>query len=298
MATNNSINNSTLVTTYNSSDTWNKNSRSQFIEVYIFQGGGGGASGRKGVSTTSGGGGGGSGCGGIRFASPATSFGNSETVTVGASANGGGAQASDLTNGINGTAANSSTFGNINTGINSASNGGTTSTATGGIASINSVQYQYATIVSVAGITGGTGNIVGGSTPVSVTSGIYLVCTPGGGGAGYDLVTVRAGGAGGTINKFTGAADPLILGGTAGTESGTINGGDGNPTPTSGGLLTGGTGGGGGGGPKAGTTVGNGGNGGSPGGGGGGGSGGISTVSSSGAGGTGSAGRIIVIEHF
>lgn len=286
----------TKITTYDASDTWTKSTSppSIYIEVIGFNSGGGGGSGRKGTSTASGGGQGGTGGGGWYYQGPESVFGATETVTIGGTSNGGAAQAGDLTDGNNGAAINQSAFGNMLGYLPTApASGGTTTSAANGQAGRLITPYQSAN----AGISGGGlgNNTAGGNA--SVVAGSYFSGTGGGGGGGYDLVVERAGGTGATFFKFD-ASTTLIAGGTAGTESGTINGGNGNVPLSTGGMITGGTGGGGGGGPKAGTTVGNGGNGAIPGGGGGGGSGGISGTSSSGAGGTGARGRIIVIEHF
>lgn len=296
MATNNAINNSSKVTKYTSSDTWNKDSRTKFIEVFGWSSGGNGASGRKGSNTAAGGGGGGAGGVAFYFRAPAQSFGNSETVTIGATIPGASAQASDATNGVNGSAVNPSTFGNITTQAPTASSGGiTTGAAGGGGARVSFI--HFVSVVSATG--GGTGQNTVGLAPANYgsTTNTFLNCGGGGGGAGYDTGTVRVGGNGSSALKIDGST-VLVAGGTGGSESISINGGAGNPTPSSGGIMTGGSGGGGGGGPSAGTVAGIGGNGGTPGGGGGGGSGGITTVASSGAGGDGARGEIWVVEYF
>ncbi len=89
-------------TTYTVADspaTWNKDPRTQMVTVYINAGGGGGGSGRKGLNTAGGGGGGGAGGGGIYCTQPASVFGNSETIIIGAGGTGGASQSTDSTNG-------------------------------------------------------------------------------------------------------------------------------------------------------------------------------------------------------
>lgn len=288
-----------LVTTFDASGTWTKstNPPTKLVDVYIFGGGGGGGSGRRATSTTSGGGSGGSGGGGYFFSAPATFFDTSETITIGATSNGGAAQSADNTNGNPGAAPNQSTFANVGQTVAGTSKGGTTGTI-GVSGQPRSGAYTYLS-GAILFANAGNGSQQVGSTPAAPTANqvSYLSGTGGGGGSGYDTVTVRTAGAGGSLYRFNGST-VILAGGTAGIETGTIDGGNGNPPPSTGGLIMGGSGGGGGGGPSAGTTAGKGGNGAIPGGGGGGGGGGINGTANSGAGGTGAQGRIIVIEHF
>ena len=72
MVTNNSINNSTLVTTFLSSGTWNINPRTSVVQLFIFSGGSGGGSGRQGLSGSASGGSGGGGGGATSLMVPAT----------------------------------------------------------------------------------------------------------------------------------------------------------------------------------------------------------------------------------
>jgi len=284
----------TKITTYTSSGTWTKDPRTSYVRVIGWGSGGGGGSGRKGASTAAGGGGGGAGGSGIYFDGPASYFGSSETVTIGALSAGGAAQTVDLTDGIAGSLQNVSAFGNYTTKAGTTAGlGGNTLTANGG--SVGTGAGYTPPIVS-PGAGGGGRNVTGNSATTLGSSGTYLCGSSGGGGGGYDVGSKRTGGTGASfvdVNSVT-----LLAGGIAGDESGNINGGNGNPSLTTGAVVMGGTGGGGGGGPFAGTTAGNGGDGAIPGGAGGGGGGGISTVSNSGAGGNGARGQITVIEFF
>jgi len=294
MATNNAANGFNKITTYTSSDTWNKDPRTKFVTVWGWNSGAGGASGRKGSTAAAGGGGGGPGGGGFYYTGPADVFGNSETVTIGATVTGASAQSTDATNGINGSAANSSSFGNMTLPASGIALGGTTTSAGSGSST------SYVNFVSLTSMgTGGTGrqNAADAGTAMGTSSNRFMCGTGGGGGGGYDNAINRVGGAGGAFLKAD-ASTVITAGGIAGNEGTTINGGTGNIPTTSGGILMGGTGGGGGGGPTVGTTAGNGGNGAVPGGGGGGGSGGITAVANSGAGGNGARGQITVIEFF
>ncbi len=288
---------SSLITTFTSSGTWTKDSRTQFIRVIAFNSGGSGASGRKGATTASGGGGGGGGGSGFSCYGPASIFGNSETVTIGALTAGALAQSLDLNNGINGAAPNATSMGNLGPMTNGlvASTGGTTTNGSGGSGGLT---------INTGGSgassgSGGAGRNLAGTSPTTynTANGVNFTGGGGGGGGGYDTVTERTGGIGCGWFKFDGSTT-LLAGGTAGLESVTINGGPGNIPLTSGGIITGGSGGGGGGGPSVGTTPGTGGDGAEPGGAGGGGGGGISAVADSGVGGSGAKGRLIVIEYF
>lgn len=298
MATNNAINNSSKVTTYTSSDTWTKDTRTKWVEIYAISGGGGGGSGRKGTSTAAGGGGGGNGGNGFYWTAPANFFGNSETVTIGGTANGGIAQTTDATNGNPGTANNVTSFGDLDTNSGAGAAGGTTGSVSGGTGS-----NSFSNLTLNAGLSGPQGRATTGSNGGSLTlanATFYFIGSAGGGGAGADAVTERVGGNGGSVLDRSIAT--IISPGAGGLESTGINGGNGNISVITGGLMTGGTGGGGGGGYSVGaggaTAGGNGGNGGIPGGGGGGGGGGIDAVANSGAGGSGARGQIIVIEYF
>jgi len=297
---------SILVTTFNSSGTWTKSTSppTKYIEVFGFNSGGGGASGAKRTSTASGGGGGGAGGGGFYFNGLATAFGATETVTIGATSNGGAPQTVDNASGNHGSAINVSSFGNMIGYLptNVAIGGGASGTTPPALPGVINTPWGIPNLGSNAldnyFPTGGPGSVLGGQsgfwTPAAV---LYLSGTPGGGGAGYDVGTPRSGAAGLAFVLIDGST-PILAGGTAGFEPTGVNGGNGNTPLTSGGIMMGGTGGGGAGGPSIGIIPGIGGNGGIPGGGGGGGGGGIAGIASSGAGGNGARGQIIVIEHF
>lgn len=294
-----------LVTPFLTSGTWTKNANTINVTVIGWNGGGGGGSGRQGSTAASGGGGGG-GCGGSFYLSrPASFFGNSETVTIGAGGAGGLTQGSAASNGNSGGASNVSSLGNLfvppPSGTAGSGGGGTTSagTAGGGIGCITDLTAYIAnTLQSGAGsnLSGAAGN--SSNTTSTTNQPLNISPTGSGGGGGGDTATNRSGGIGGAILSLGLVGQlTLLAGGTGGLESGTINGGDGNPGFTTGGIITGGTGGGGGGGQKSGLVAGTGGKGGLPGGPGGGGGGSI-TGTTSGIGGAGGNGKIIVIEYF
>jgi hypothetical protein len=304
MVINNAINRASKVTTYTSSDTWTKDVRTNWVKVMVFPSGQGGGSGRRGLTTVSGGGGGGCAGNGSYYEGPSSVFGNTETVTIGGTSNGGSAQTVDDTNGNPGNAANVSTFGNITTYVSaSVPGGGTTTNAAGGLGSgLGTTFWLISAGPAGPNTNGGTGRNIAGSSSITgmveASSGggtSPLGGASGGGGGGADSVTERSGAAGQGFTNRTGTV--ITAGGTAGLESTIINGGDGNPMATTGGLYSGGTGGGGGGGQKSGVVAGNGGTGGIPCGSGGGGGGSLNGTNS-GAGGNGARGQIIVIEFF
>lgn len=291
-----SVNSSLKITTYETSDspaTWTKDARTKVVEVYGWGGGGGGASGRKGTTALSGGGSGGGAGGAVYFKAPASFFGPTETVIIGAGGTGGVARSADNTSGANGAVGTLSRFGtNITTANSSISLAGSTANVGGAVG----VAYSNFAAISTTGPTSGAGSItLGGTGGAATTNTMPFLPTGGGGGGGGDTAVTRLGGPGGSRTG-------IINGGIAGNEATIINGGNGNVPLSTGGILVGGTGGGGGGGYRNGasgnTTAGNGGTGAIPGGGGGGGGGGISGVANSGAGGNGGNGRVIVIEYF
>lgn len=308
------------LTKFTSSGTWNKLPTTKSVTVFVLNGGSGGGSGRQAGSTASGGGGGGAPGGGLVYNILSEFINSSETITVGAGGNGGSAQASINSNGNPGSTGGLSTFG-ANIGVdftNAATGGGAGGTATiaaGGNAVWSNITWSsfflYGTSSNATTLFGGTsgnGTNTGGGTALGSpsTSSVNAVIPggSGGGGAGADSITIRSGGVGGQIFRLGSTANsnqqalttPYIVGGTGGTESGTINGGDGNPaTNTLSGRVTGGSGGGGGGGQSVGSVSGKGGNGGIPCGAGGGGGGSIDGTSS-GAGGNGARGEVWVYE--
>lgn len=288
-------------TTYNTSDSpalWTKDARTVRIQLFMWAGGGAGASGRKGTTAASGGGGGGGAGSTVFIDAPASFFGPTENVVIGAGGTGGISQTTDATNGIQGSLGGNSSFGNIVAQGGSRGNAGATGTATGGIVrehlSINGFINLYGN--------GGTGNQAASANASDIpVGGVSLLPSGGAGGSGANSTTERQAGNGGNIQNS--ALTNLVVGGIGGLESTGINGTAGNPgLTTTGQIPTGGSGGGGGGGYSTGaggnTTGGTGGNGAVPGGGGGGGGGGISAVANSGAGGNGGDGKVIVIEYF
>lgn len=299
MATNNAINNSVLITTFNSSGTWTKNSRTQYVRVYGWGGGSGGGSGRRATSTTAGGGAGGTGGMAITCEGPAIFFNTTQTVTIGAGGAGGAAQTTNSTDGHTGAVGSTSAFGSVirATVATSPTAAGTNGTAAGQFG--GGFLFYILTNTLGGGDSGGDGNLTAGVTPTAIFTGYGS--TSGGGGGGADSVTPRLGGAGGSFTSSD-SSFTVLAGGTAGDPSGTINGGNGNAQAsslgvTSGAIPTGGTGGGGGGGQSGGASAGTGGNGGFPGGGGGGGGGSLNGTAS-GTGGNGANGFIIVVEFF
>ncbi len=292
---------STKITIYNLADTgttWTKDAKSQVIEVFAWAGGGGAGSGRKGTTTASGGGGGGGPSGFAFYKAPASFFNATETVTIGDGGTGGNAQTTDANDGNPGNPGNVTTFGNIKALPGNFGLGGTTLTANGGS---NLLSSSFNVTPAVGSGAGQGRNTTGASgTNIGQINGFSSLPTAGGGGGGANTLSQQQGGSGGNLTDIAGVI--LLAGGTFGLESTGINGGNGNPALSTGGVITGGTGGGGGGGYSVGasgaTSGGTGGNGAIPGGGGGGGGAGIDSVANSGAGGNGAAGRIIVIEYF
>ena len=304
------LSNNSKKTIFTASDTWTKDPRAQSITLYGCNSGYGGASGRKGASTSAGGGGGGAGGRSFMITNiAATFFGNTETVTIGSTANGGNAQTADSTNGNVGALSNITSFGNITIALNGVTQatGGTTTVAppssTGGCPFFSwgaVATFPGAAWITAAGNAGQGSNVAAVDTTNS-TYNVSIEATGGGGGSGGDTGTGRTGGKSAGYLGMDNST--VIITGTAGGSA--DNGGsDGNPASTSGAIPYPGLGGGGGGGQHtvgAGLTGGKGGNGGIWGGGGAGGGGGLNTTDltgGSGAGGTGARGTVIVIEYF
>jgi hypothetical protein len=291
-----------ITTTFNVADspaTWTKNANTKFVTVYGWAGGGGGGSGRKGTSASAGGGAGASGGGAFIYSGPASAFNNTESVTIGSGGNGGASQTTNATNGITGIVGNNTRFGNMVCIGGVPGLGGNTSTIAG--ATTRQSFSNYTNPISATNA-GGDGRNIAGATPPSISAltTILLTSSGGGGGGGANITSQLAGGSGG--NFLNALASSILIGPLGGLESTGINGGNGNPPLTAGGIIFGGTGGGGGGGYSVGaggaTAGGNGGIGAIRGGGGGGGGGGIDSVANSGAGGNGGPGQVIVIEFM
>jgi len=269
--------------------TWNKPTGAQVVEVFAISGGGGGGSGARQLQSVGRwGGGGGGGSGAIFFKIAASLLGSSETVTVGAGGSGGAAVTTDSTNGNNGTKGGDSVFGPITARGGNFGSGGTTSTGTGGSASLN---YFWLSPSSVPSQSGGNAP----SAAASLALQYYAASSGGGGGAsrGAGVALPSAGGNGGSKLASTSVSSGLttaIAGGAGGI--------GGTSTPATAGIDGGywGSTGGGGGYYRPNTTGDAGGAGGWPGGGGGG--GGCSDDGyDSGAGGAGGNGLVIVITY-
>jgi hypothetical protein len=296
-------------------------------------GGGGGSGSVTAAGTRSQGGGGGGNGSVFKLSGPASFFGSTEAVFVGSGGAGATGTSGGFGSGNNGSNGTATSFGSIQppvfislkptfTGLLQAGGGGNTGSTgmdgggcPGGIF-IDGQPIDFAgkqtivgEIVSAIGTPGqsttsqgggGAGSLVTGSdgayaggqgTPNYVWHQYSSTC--GGQGGSIDVAnTYYNGGSGGSIFSLDGLST-LIAGGTFGTAGGSLSGGNGNPAPTSGGMVFGGTGGGGG--AADAVNGGNGGNGGFPGGGAGGG-GAARTGGTSGNGGNGGDGLVIVIE--
>jgi len=273
------------ITSFTSNGSWTIDTKTKFVEFYVWSGGGGGGSGRCGVSGAAGGGAGGAG-GNLYYLKSQASLitGSPYTITVGTGGAGGIAINAVTTNGNPGTQGNPSSVGALIVVPGGAGGaGGVNGTATGGTS-------LYFSLFSIQGSANG-GN---GANAVATSANNYVFgwSGGGGGGSGYATTTARIGAAAASITQPD-QTTVIVAGGLAGDNAGNTAG-NGNPGLT--GLLVGGTGGGGGG-HDATTVAGTGGNGGTPSGGGGGGAGNLSS-NASGAGGNGADGRIIIVEYF
>lgn len=290
-----------IITEFTSSDTWNKNPFSKWINVQITGTGCGGGSGRQGASGASCGGGGGPTFGGVNFAGPASRFPSSVAITIGAGGIGAAGVATPNTNGNDGTTGGGSSFADVNNGtLTLFPNGGR-----GG---------QAATTPQASGgptVTGGLGwySVPGRQGPGHSSPTTNVADTPSldyfqglGGAAGgcgspaYSISTLQAGAG---QSWYDSDVNIIYAGGAGGIESGTIDGGNGLDESTFSVTWNNmcGTGGGGGGGQSLGPVAGNGGDGGYPGGAGGGGGGSLNGTTS-GSGGDGQAGIIYVYEYL
>lgn len=292
-------------TKFTTSGTWVKDSRTTYIKVLGFAGGAGGGSGRRGLAGSNrGGGGGGASNGFFVIEGPANVFGGTETVTVGASANGGAAVTVDSTDGNLGGASNTTAFGNAQTVTTSSSRGvgGTTSGGSGGSTSGVTTLAQYFVWSPTSNVNGNAGSTGTPGVPTDYPqtngdqTGTQLYPGPGGGGGGISNTDVVGNGSRAASMLARATAGDIIInnGGIAGTSG--APGGAGNPGLTSGGIPTAGTGGGGGGASKT-AAAGAGGDGGIPGGAGGGGGASLNGFAS-GKGGNGARGEVWVMEWF
>lgn len=262
---------------FTSSGTWTKPAGCTMVLVDVIGGGGGGGGGIGGSYPLGGGGGGGGAR--VKLYVPASAFGSTVSVTVGAGASGGAAN-------NNGTDGNYSSFGDY-----IIAQGGAKGYmgVTSGLGTVSSGGSAGNSRVS-AGASGGLA--MGGCVPARYTYTPYSSEWGGGSGGqtyppGSSVYGGAAGGQGSNTSGITaGSVGTLSLGGgAAGGSSGGGNGDNG----TNGDLILCGGGGGGGGGGSA-TIGGNGGTGGTPAGGGGGGGNGTTP----GAGGDGARGEVRV----
>ena len=112
MATQNCINNSSKITTFNASGTWTKDTRTQFVTIYGWGGGSGGGSGANQSDGASSGGSGGN-VYGFAWTGPALFFASSETVTIGAGGAGGASQTNPFSDGNSGSSGGTTLVGRI-----------------------------------------------------------------------------------------------------------------------------------------------------------------------------------------
>lgn len=301
MVTNNSVNNTSKTTTFTSSGTFTKDSRTKYAFVIGIGGGGGGGSGRRGAAGTDRtGGGGGSSQGSFFYQIPGSVLGTSETVTIGSLGNGGGNVATDDTNGNNGQGGGATSFGNIKTysgAVSGGGIGGTTTTAAGGAASQVITNLGIFTgAAGGAGIPNGAGN--GQHTPIN---GVCQCLGGGAAGSGGGIDSADngySGGTGGNVRTWGSSPSAIQVGGIGGTFNSNNSGsGKAYSLTTSGGVFVPSTGGGGSGSrATAGSLIG--GAGGANGGSGGGGGAVINGIASTTEGRFGTTGLVIITEFF
>lgn len=325
---------SVITTTFLTSGTWTKNPNTKMVEFFVWNGGPGGGSGARGNSGAASGGGGGAGGNVAYYKCPAQFCDTTEPITIGAGGSGGASVTTDNTQGNDGalggpsgvgdiiysqsiysgivaTTLNAFGFGGTLTGVDSRTN------AAGGVNSIVWDSFSQ----PVIGCPGGNGSVAAGypapqnatrtqpaGTPLNMLGTFFNPSFPtnpvimngfmtpggGGGGAGCDTGTPRAGGS--AAPAWNPINISIIFNGAVGGNADNP-GAPGLPQPSSGCIFIGGGGGGGGGGYFAGGGTYNGGVGHVPGGGGGGG-GGTLNGTNSGAGGNGGAGMVLIFEYL
>lgn len=317
-----------ITTTFTSSDMWTRNAATQTLEVIGWSGGGGGAAGSS-FSPGSIGGGGGGNPGLFWLSGPAAYFPASAAITIGAGGAGGASTAGG--NGPIGANGGATSFGSLltptatlqvttpavfhtgggrrsGTASDEAGNFGDFFNNTLLIESNQWASYLSATSPSQGGSSGNgfggqsgnfsdRGRVASGGTNIWNGTNSFAMASTGGGGAAIQATSPNTIYSGGTGAAKILPSGTIVPGGTAGIESGIIDGGNGSPGTATVGLVVGGTGGGGGGNQATGGRGGNGGNGGFPGGGGGGG-GASQAGAPSGAGGNGANGKVIIIEYL
>lgn len=282
--------------------TWTKPAGAKLVYVLAFSGGGGGGGGSKAaVASTSYNRGGPGGTAGTRIEAwfPASVFGATESVVIGAGGTGGAGATTNGTSGSNAGAAGASSFGSLVYAQPSSVSAGGSITVVSGAGQTGGAAVIISAFISGSSTTAVNPGLGGSNTsnqiPTAATKGGF---NGGGGGGGGGTNNTNNGGFSGASGGLGGAA---ISSSNSNTTTG--SGGSGGAVNTNGSNgadatddFVGGSGGGGGG---AGTTAnaGAGGNGGYPGGGGGGGGGAISSFNG-GAGGNGGNGFIRVVTFF
>lgn len=207
---------------------WVKPSGAVAVQIIAVGGGGGGASGRRGATGTAcGGGGGGAGGGIVNIILPASAFGSSHTITVGAGGTGGAAVAADDTNGVNG----GNGLGSIISGILTVYGGlGGTAGAVGAGAGGTSM-----TGTSAAGGAGSAGATPGIAPPNPINGSF-------GGAGGGGITAANAASNGGAFSFLP--ISSTIANGAAGLAAGAVDGGSGGNQPAGTPLMGGSAGGG------------------------------------------------------
>jgi len=285
------------------SSTWTKPAGAKMVYVLAFSGGGGGAGGAKASSgSTSYNRGGSGGTAGSRVEGwfPASLFGSTETVVVGAGGSGGAGATTIGAPGSSGGTADPSSFGTLIYAENPSATSGATSTASSGTGQGAGGNVIGPCYIAGAGTTIFNAGLGGTNTSNQVPSAANRGgLNGGGGGGGGGTNNTNNGGFAGATGGLGGAAISSSNTSTS-TTGGGGSGGAVNTNGTNGATATsyfvGGSGGGGGG---CGTTAnaGVGGSGGYPAGGGGGGGGAISSYNA-GDGGAGGNGYVRVVTFF